>query len=525
MAADNKDGVTTPKPANLIMSRERQALQDQEDAAYARAEKARQRLLVEAREAVQSAVAKLDRGQTKLNAAAIRASDELFESGGGLVSSDSYDTLASSARLLNRHAEVLFTWRENIITRLARAVNRDVSLEREDDDQYQENLDTQAEAEVLLEMYRPLLSEREKILKGSVAVGSTDKPLLYKNTEAAVKVARQNELRGIVPEEGTDEDLLRVQKQQLEQFKKLDQERQSVSLNSSLGSFHYEAEHLRTLRDNTLSAEEAALARQAYAEARRIMSEQIKFLEKLRNEEKLLISPLFNARNQYFKEIQVLSDTVRDPIFMNLENAIRTTQREEADLVTKVDELERRLRYLTHLQMVQSADQLDEAAKTCNICTDLIQIGILTNKCGHVCCEDCWKEWQSQGYRTCVLCQTRVLPNEVHRIVYSNTERLAQDGQVASTSDESTSANPASNGTTAARPLGIRYHELDNSLRSALNRSATQGRFGSKIDHVTKHVRLIIDRTGEKSIIFSSFGKGLDVVAQSLTANASASYA
>ncbi|KAJ9477921.1 putative ATP-dependent helicase IRC20 [Pseudozyma hubeiensis] len=509
-----------PLDDKLAISPERQSLKDKEDAAYVKAEKVRQRLLTEARQVVQNGVTKLERSQVKLHVDDIRTSDEIFKSGGGILSYGSYDGLIQIVDLLNRHAEVLFKWRDSIVVRLVRAVNRDVSLEREDDDQYQENLDTQAEAEVLLEMYRPLLSEREKILKGSVAVGATDKPRLFKEIEAAVRVARQNSLRGIVPDDAADEELLRVQQQQLEQFKNLDQERQSVSLSGPLVSLSDEAEHLKALRDNSFRAEESALARQAHLEARRIATEQMKHLEKLRNEEKLLLTSLFNARSQYFKEIQVISDTVRDPLFMDLEKTIRATQKEEADLISKVDELERRLRYLTHLQMVQSTDQLDDAAKTCNICTDLIEIGILTNKCGHVCCESCWKEWQSQGHRTCVLCQTRVLPNEVHRIIYSNNKQTtAQDGQVGLVGEGRGDANANEDGTITADPLAVRYHELDDSLRVSLNRLAIQGRFGSKIDHVTKHVQHVISTTGDKSLIFSSFGRGLDVIAQSLTAN------
>ncbi|CBQ72230.1 conserved hypothetical protein [Sporisorium reilianum SRZ2] len=516
--ADRLAAPIPPPPAKPAMSPERQSLKDKEDEAYAKAEKVRHRLLTEARDVVETAITKLDRGQVQLDAKAIQASEELFQEGGGILSYGSYENLAEGASLLNQHAEVLFAWRESIIARLVRPVNRDVSLEREDDDQYQENLDTQAEAEVLLEMYRPLLSEREKILKGNVAVGATDKPRLYKEIEAIVRAARQNDLRGIVDPD-VDEELLRVQQQQLEQFKKLEQERQSVSLPGSLVSFIDEAERLKNAGESSFSAEETTLARQAYVNARRIVSEQMKHLDKLRNEEKALLTSLFNARSQYFKEIQVISDTVRDPIYMDLERAIRATQKEEADLVSKVDDLERRLRYLTHLQKVQSADQLDEEAKTCNICTDPIEIGILTNKCGHVCCESCWKEWQSQGYRTCVLCQTRVLPTEVHRIVYSSNKTKTLDGQVGSAGEGRTSSQTTANGTGDANPLAVRYNELDDSLRSTLNRLATQGRFGSKIDHVTKHVQHIIERTGEKSLIFSSFGRGLDVVSQSLTAN------
>ncbi|ETS63211.1 hypothetical protein PaG_02995 [Moesziomyces aphidis] len=520
-SAEGDVRITETKIENVLkptMSRERQALKDKEDAAYAKAEKVRQRLLVEAGEEVQAAIARLNRDQVELDAAAVRASTDLFEEGGGIRSSEAYGMLADNVQLLDKHAQVLFRWRGSIIDRLVRAVNRDVSLEREDDDQYQENLDTQAEAEVLLEMYRPLLSEREKILKGGVAVGATDRPRLFKELEEAVRIARQNDLRGIEPETEADEELIRVQKQQLTHFKTLDQERKSVSLYNGKQSVVSVIEQLKALRDNSLRNEETVLATRAYLEARRIVNEQVKHLDKLRNEEKLLLTALFNARSRYFKEIQVLSDTVRDPIFSDLERNIHSTQKEESDAVSKVDELERRLRYLLHLQKVQSADDLDDEAKICNICTDPIETGILTNKCGHVCCENCWKEWQSQGHRTCVLCQTRVLPTEVHRIIYSRPQASAKSGQVASTTSRSGTLANAATGF-GADPLAVRYNELDDNLRGVLNRLATQGRFGSKIDHLTKHVQHIVNQTGEKSLIFSSFGRGLDVVAQALTAN------
>lgn len=92
-------------------------------------------------------------------------------------------------------------------------------------------------------------------------------------------------------------------------------------------------------------------------------------------------------------------------------------------------------------------------------------------------------------------------------------------GQVGSAVESRASSQLTANGRSNANPLAVQYNELDDSLRSTLNRLASQGRFGSKIDHVTKHVQHIIERTGEKSLIFSSFGRGLDVVAQSLTAN------
>ncbi len=111
-----------------------------------------------------------------------------------------------------------------------------------------------------------------------------------------------------------------------------------------------------------------------------------------------------------------------------------------------------------------------------------------------------------------------MLPTEVHRIIYSRPQASAKDGQAASTISGSGTHAPAAAGS-GADPLAVHYNELDDNLRGVLKRLATQGRFGSKIDHVTKHVQHIVNKTGKKSLIFSSFGRGLDVVAQALTAN------
>ncbi|PWY98616.1 hypothetical protein BCV70DRAFT_201936 [Testicularia cyperi] len=515
-------------PSAPVMTPERQKLKNLEDQAYADAEKVRQRLLTEKREEVEAAAAKLRHDRFKaLTAASIAADAAPFEIIAGTIQvHDVLIGLSEACKSLNDHAKILFSWRESIQTRLVRAVNRDIDLENDADDQYQEHLDTQAEAECLLEMYRPLLSERENILKGTVPVGSLDKPHLFRELEAEVRAARQARLLQI-EEDRLDEDLVRVQEQQLQHFKRLDEERKSVSLRDGTRSFQELQDRLKRIRDSSLREEEAALVRPVMAEARRIYTDQTKILEQLRSEERTLLTPLFNARSLYFKEIQALSDTVRDPVFSNLERSITTAQYEARRSGDDAQKLQQRLRYLLHLQKVQSADEMDEETKRCHICTDVIVTGILTNTCGHVCCESCWKEWTSQGHRTCVLCQTRVLPKEVHRIVYrtnNNNDKTANDTIVVPAaaaagvvSQSDVDATTSIQGHTTR--VSLSYNEVDGATRDRLNRMAIHGRFGSKIDQVVKHVKHILETTGEKSLIFSSFARGLDVVAQSLTAN------
>ncbi|PWN53738.1 hypothetical protein IE53DRAFT_309679 [Violaceomyces palustris] len=473
-----------------------------EDQAYLQAEETRQLILMESKNGVVSASERLRKRYIDFTAFDMLCRSDLFKGGGGLETAFHYEALSENCHLLNRNADVILRWRENIIERLLRPVNRDINLEKDDDDQYQENLDTQAEAEALLEMYRPLLAEREAIFNGHIVLGATSKPQLFTQLEAAVRLARRRALIGARDEAlQIDEELVQIQQQQLEHLKKLEAERQSVSLERDETCFSALITQLKDVAERTDRHVEGHLAQIAIAEARKMMKEQSKFSEKLKAEQSLL-AYLFNKRSQYFKEMQAISDTVRDPEYKNLAKSIEATIREEGILRGKLETNNSRLRYLQHLQKVQSVESLDEEVKHCYICTDLILTGILTNACGHVCCEKCFNMWQSSGNRTCPMCKTRVLPSEVHRIVYRKVVAPIHGGK-----DQG-----------GQLPL-LGYNTIDDFRRRKIDSTETQGRYGSKIDTLVKHIKHIVSCTGEKSLVFSSFARGLDVVAQSLTAN------
>ncbi|SPO37017.1 related to IRC20 - putative helicase [Pseudozyma flocculosa] len=509
------------QPAPTEAEAKRAELKAKEDAAYEAAERMRQKILSEQRLRVEHAVERLGRSKVDFGLAQIKCrADPVLEDGGGITTGDLIDALIETMDLLDRQARVIFEWRKDILDRLRRAVNRDVNLERDDDDQYQENLDTQAEAEVLLEMYRPLLAERELIISGTVAVGATAKPQLYVELETAVRNARRQQLLSGIgngggdddDEDGPDDDVLRVHKQQLAHFKKLDAQKKDVSLpdlSRCLGSLRA---RLKEASEGDIPEAERKLAETASSEARRIGLEQTRLLVKLKTEAQTMLGPLFNARTNFFRELQMLSDSVGDPSFTDLDRSIRTAGKEEASLRAKSDALEGRLRYLTHLGSVQSIEASasdGDDARRCYICTEMISTGVLPNACGHVCCERCFKEWQGQGHRSCPMCKTRVLPNEVHRIVYHKTNTTS----AASTSAEGRDGRPSD------IVGGAEYRLISAAHRDQIDRGSVNGRYGSKIDLVAKHIQHLFTTRGEKSIVFSSFTRGLDVIAQSLTAN------
>lgn len=94
---------------------------------------------------------------------------------------------------------------------------------------------------------------------------------------------------------------------------------------------------------------------------------------------------------------------------------------------------------------------------------------------------------------------------QVHRIVY----RTAGGTDGASTS----TATPA------PQSLASHYNVLDATTRAEIESIPSSGRFGSKLDFLTRHLLYIQRTSNTKTLVFSSFGRGLDFVAEALRMN------
>lgn len=168
----------------------KEPIKKQEDEAYDLAENTRQELLRETREAVDRILSSSRKHQVQFNERKAKDDVTYFQSP-GIKTQSVFGYITERIDLLNRNTTVIFAWRQRILDALRTPVNREVSADNADDDQYAEALDTQHNAEVLLQTYRPLLARRQAILNDQVAVGSTNVPAAMKDLEAAVNVARQ----------------------------------------------------------------------------------------------------------------------------------------------------------------------------------------------------------------------------------------------------------------------------------------------------------------------------------------------
>ena len=466
-----------------------------EEAAYQAAEQTRQRLLAEARRHVEQCVEALEQHRMdaqQLLSLAVPAAQGLA----GRSVLDDVDVILDKLRL---HAHVVLDWRSQIHARLEKPVNREVSKERADDDVYAENLDAQIEAETLLEMYRPLLAQRDELLTGRIALGATARPQLFVELDRELRAARLRRFQQDEEEEEEDDDVRRVKRLQLQHFRSLEEARRPAMLPP-------DAEPLGALLSSLKEARDAATHRDAQllttmcTALQHLLRDQLAVLDALRKEQ-TLFQTLFNARALYFKQVQELSDQVQDPEMpQGAWPSLFASLAQERTARQKMGATEGRLRYLHHVKHMHNESMSDTAseARHCYICTNIIETGILTNACGHLCCEGCFQAWMGHGHRTCPMCKTRLTPRDVHRVVY-RTRQLSM-------------------APTGLRPAeSTSFRQLAPDTRHAIEAVGIEGGNGSKLDLLMRHLLYLDRTTGEKSLVFSSFARGLDLVAESLT--------
>jgi E3 ubiquitin-protein ligase SHPRH len=532
-------------------------LKKNEDKAYDAAESVRQELLKETRKVVEQAIDSVNNTSIDFTLEDIQSLVDAGE--GGLRSAVQFDRLLDMQRLLNKHAEVLFDWREKIWQRLQKPVNRVVSDEDENDDQYAENLDAQAEAEALLEMYRILVNEREYMLTGLRIEGTLSKPQLYVQLEREVPqheraLKRSSLMAAAAPElrrhdAGLDDWLLSeqevgVMRQQLDHFRALEKQLKRVSISQNahatsdpsrtrrrrLSGAGQELEQaasddeediitvdlepldslqreLREIQQNTDRTEEVAIARHGLENIRQIQAKQKQMIEKLKRES-LSFSAVWNARAAYFKQIQDVSDQVRDIATTDVAEKTANLEREEATLKRREEMNAGRLRYLQAIEEEEESggDTIDsnQVMKTCPICTEQLIRAVVLDVCGHTTCENCFRHWTVQ-HRRCPMCKSSVNIRSVYRVTYGRT------GKKRNVEHPETEANVKRK---------AQFNVIHEDLLRAIQRQPLRSTLGSKLDLLTRHLLHInYEQPGSKSLIFTAFARGISLVGDALRLN------
>lgn len=142
---------------------------------------------------------------------------------------------------------------------------------------------------------------------------------------------------------------------------------------------------------------------------------------------------LMNHRVEYYRQLQTLSDLVRDwdpamqesfvgPGLLQKESILRRMSRRENAFRASIAKLSTTRKYLEHLQ---DPSQQENGLPSCTICMDEYEDGSMT-VCGHFFCQDCIWRWHHE-HRNCPVCKRMLRYQDIHYVTHRPKELKVQE--------------------------------------------------------------------------------------------------
>ncbi|KAI3650285.1 hypothetical protein MP228_004872 [Amoeboaphelidium protococcarum] len=157
---------------------------------------------------------------------------------------------------------------------------------------------------------------------------------------------------------------------------------------------------------------------------------------------------------------------------------------------------------LTNLSAQQSVGS-GGSDRLCEICHDQLSDELMIAPCGHIFHKACLSTWLKIKM-LCPLCKRRVMLSEVKEV--SDSQR------------QLTSLGIASSSSKASQIIAMDSHVRD--LLDTVRRVSLKGSFGTKVNMISKHIKLIITESpGQKIVLFSQWADILNLFQTAFSQN------
>ncbi|PBP25163.1 SNF2 family domain-containing protein [Diplocarpon rosae] len=411
---------------------------------------------------------------------------------GGVESRGIIEKLDLLAKALDAQADILDQWRGKTIQFLLRPlIDEEEGLELTGEE-YEDSTKTQDEVQVYVNVLRFAHMDRQDALTGQ------ENALVKSEIKYLRDALKDPEQYHVACPEKTKE-LLDL-RQQVRPTKEMGSIRGIVSdlrgLSTSL--------RLDAAKGNQRAQNELSIVEEQLKNVQRQAQEQTKAAEAL-GKEVALFTRSMNARLEYYKQLQQISDQVAPYEGPNDDDTLAKFLQDEEKLRRKIATAKAKRRYLDHLRedAINPKDQ-----RICVICRETFEIGALT-VCGHQYCKDCIRQWWN-SHRNCPVCKRPLSKDDMHQITYKPRELSIQAEEVHGVNQERSSSFDKKSAI---------YSEISKStLAEIKNVQLDDPSFTTKVDTLARHlIWLRQSDPGAKSIIFSSFKEFLDVLAQAFT--------
>ncbi|KAK6334769.1 hypothetical protein TWF718_010216 [Orbilia javanica] len=448
---------------------------------------------------------------------------------GGIESSTVMDDILALAEKLNSQADVLDEWREKLIQLLQLPLTDQEDAKDLEGDEFQVSTEQQNEGFLYVAFLRAIIADRRQALTG-ITVG---------HYNADIESAEKRLETGILPRRQKGKASVRLEPNDEHQklFYGLKDQRDEVKplmIESGIGndalpfSVRGLLAKLRRLANPFHDGSTAGTAR-ARAEAG-LVDQTLKVITPLftKQEEALkglekeidFLSKTFNARLEFYRQLQAVSDTV---MHLDEDTALKVNhvrnltalhdkyEKEVKDLSNRVAKARSKARFLQHLAEGQGENQ-----RQCIICQDEVQLGVLT-VCGHQFCKECMDAWY-KNHPSCPMCKRPLKKVDLHPVTYMMQDIVVEKENRSTLPEGSTQQDEGSNDTTKEKEIEI-YTGIEADTFKQIKKIVLRESFGSKIDMMIRHLLWIRRTNGGKSVLFSQWKEGLDVLSRAMEAN------
>ncbi|KAK4049943.1 hypothetical protein OIV83_003767 [Microbotryomycetes sp. JL201] len=501
---------------------------EEEAEMYRRAEQLRVKILTPWEKQVDAAIKLLRKQMRKRD---MDAGEELTiddiefhfgETRGGILAREAYEDAENTIDILNGYGQLLWSWREQIFEWMSSRVS--IAGDDATGEEYAERAELQEKLNCFIEAYTVLLAEWRHAITGekSALADQLNEDLLgLKKSEWGAKDPDSKRRRKkYIPfkerrvpslEQGdTPEDVLRFEllRERVEARGSDNEEVDVVPLRAT-------TRVLLEAKDRAYRSIEIAVLKQEAERLKQVVADKEKLADRFRDE-LTDITKAFNARLNYFAQLQTLSDAVADPNldprhFRGFMIELEMMAAEEDQLEMSIKAKESSRRYLESLSDGGGNSTVDA---TCVICSDTYTRGALTT-CGHLFCHSCFTNWYNRQ-RTCALCKRNLKQGDWEVVKYrharqeddeEDTSQQMRDGEYdtldASILDPPPRLNTMSEG---------EFDEIDS--------VATAAPFSSKSNFIVKHLRYIRSKDPTaKIVLFSAWQDSLDILCRAFSSN------
>ncbi|KAF5606885.1 rad8 and Rdh54p [Fusarium subglutinans] len=377
----------------------------------------------------------------------------------GIESGRIVDDLEALCNELNDQANVIDEWREHLIGLVLKPLVDEEEEVETTGDEYGESAKIQDELMVYVQALRAIIADRQDALTGQT------NELIKHETQTSLRLAANEE--GPAPEKLIELLALR------DQIKP-----RSTSMRKAISEFRGLTSKLA--RDTTRSILEGRIADRQLKATQAILNTQSKLITALEAEVDKFKN-IMNLRLEYYRQLQVVSDSVlpyEEPVTEELMRRMKTN---EENMRQRLSAAEAKHRYLLHLK---EAGNKSNEPRMCVICQTNFIIGVLT-VCGHQFCKECMMLWFN-AHHNCPQLK-----------VHSDDPSQSQDGTENSSEQKQTDS---------PKKTGI-YSEFNSDKLAEIQKIELDGpSFTTKVDTLVKHLMWLRESDpGAKSIVFSQY--------------------